>query len=100
MKIKWEQVRECATVIQDYIHTHTHTSSPSLHTPVTHITSLWRVTNSLSLAVARKLKPDEKLLEAKSKWKNQNPTYFKFIVKIERGAPEAQQMRFRDKIYK
>jgi len=41
----------------------------------------------------------EKLLEAKSKWPNQNPTYCKFKVKIQRGAPHAAQMTFREAMY-
>eukprot|EP01119_Soliformovum_irregulare_P001017 TRINITY_DN10760_c0_g1_i3.p1 TRINITY_DN10760_c0_g1~~TRINITY_DN10760_c0_g1_i3.p1 ORF type:complete len:454 (-),score=144.75 TRINITY_DN10760_c0_g1_i3:223-1584(-) len=45
------------------------------------------------------LKQSQNIFEAKGKWPNQNPTYCKFRVKLQRGAPGDMQMKFRDAMY-
>lgn len=45
------------------------------------------------LGKERSLKPEETLFDAKTNWKNDNPTYFKFLLRLKRGAPESAQMQ-------
>jgi len=47
----------------------------------------------------RAMKPDERMLEARDKWPNNNPLYCKFQVKVKRGSAENVQMKFRDIVY-
>lgn len=49
--------------------------------------------------VERILKDDDKLLDLKSKWSSNNPLYFRFLLKPQRGASEKVQMSFRDVMY-
>jgi hypothetical protein len=43
---------------------------------------------------------DEAPFLRKQAWRNNNPTYYKFIVKVKRGSPESVSMAWREAIYK
>lgn len=52
-----------------------------------------------NIALETVLLKDDRILDIKALWKNDNPTYYKFILRIKRGSSEKSQMAFREVLY-